>query len=205
MAQAQIADYYKKGGTDWQNAIFRNATLQNANLEISGSTEKVKYLVSTNYLDQQGILLQSKYTRLSLRANLTAKITSWVDFGLNYSYTREQTNAPSFRATPQDVIAWSGQGIGNAIYMAPTDPVFNPDGSYAVPVTGYAGSGLWNPVASILGEAVDNPTSKNNLMVFLNFKIFEGLTLKIIGGRKIAPPPEFRRRGNQLILHLVIT
>ena len=174
----QIANWDKNGGTDWQNQIYKTGILQNFNLAISGATDKVKYMVSTSYLDHEGILVNSKYNRLSLRANVTAEITDWVDFGLNYSYTREAIQSPSFKKET----SFDAQVINNAVRWAPTEPVYNPDGSYHVHTSGYGAYDTWNPMASALEQTVDNPTYRNNINVFLNFKLLKGLTLKILGG-----------------------
>ncbi|MBK7713061.1 MAG: SusC/RagA family TonB-linked outer membrane protein [Bacteroidales bacterium] len=96
----QIADYkaHPEKSTDWQDEIYNTGVMQNANLAISGATDRLKYMISTGYLDHKGILLNSAYNRLSLRANLAADITKWVDFGLNYSYTSEKYKSPPFEA-----------------------------------------------------------------------------------------------------------
>lgn len=87
-------EYYKTHSTDWQDEIYKTGIMQTSNLAISGATERLSYMVSTGYLDHKGILLNSAYNRLSLRTNLAADITDWVDFGLNYSYTFENINHP---------------------------------------------------------------------------------------------------------------
>lgn len=179
---AEIANYDKNGGTDWQDEIYRTAIIQNANLGVSGGTEKLKYLVSANFLDQEGILLNSNYTRFSLRSNFSAEITNWLDFGLNFSYTRENTKAPDFKLETQFV----SQAVHNAVLMSPTNPVYNADGSYHVSDPQYAGAGIWNPVASAKEQTVDNPISRNNMNIFLNFKLLKGLSYKIMGGGNFA-------------------
>ena len=107
--QSDIEGYYKNGGTDWQDEIYNTGVVQNANLAISGATDRLKYMVSTSYLDHKGILLNSAYSRLSLRANLAADITKWVDFGLNYSYTSEKYKSPPFNSQEGDVLFFTGK------------------------------------------------------------------------------------------------
>ena len=95
----EIEYYRKNGGTDWQDDVYKTGVIQNYNMAISGATDRLKYMVSGNYLDHQGILLNSAYNRLSLRANLSADVTKWVDFGLNYAYTSEIYKSPPFNGT----------------------------------------------------------------------------------------------------------
>jgi TonB-linked SusC/RagA family outer membrane protein len=168
-------EYYKTHSTDWQDEIYDTGIMQNSNLAISGATDRLKYMVSTAYLDHQGILLNSSYNRLSLRANLAADITKWVDFGLNYSYTNEKYKSPPFEAN-------LFTAVNDAPRWAPTEPVYDENGNYARHRAGYGAYDTWNPVATALETKIDNPTYQNNINLFLNFKPMKGLSLKIMGG-----------------------
>jgi TonB-linked SusC/RagA family outer membrane protein len=70
---------------DWQKLISRNAIIQNHQLSASGSNETVKYFVSGNFFDQEGIILGSDYKRMSFRTNVETKIGNRVNLGLNLS------------------------------------------------------------------------------------------------------------------------
>ena len=170
---------YKTHSTDWQDEIYNTGVMQNSNLAISGATDRLKYMVSTSYLDHKGILLNSQYNRLSLRANLAADITKWVDFGLNYSYTSEMYKSPPFNSDQGDVLF---QPINDAVRWAPTEPVYDANGNYARHRPGYGAYDTWNPVATALETKIENPTYQNNVNLFLNFKPMKGLSLKIMGG-----------------------
>ncbi len=172
-------EYYKTHSTDWQDEIYKTGIMQNANMAISGATDRLKYMVSTSYLDHAGILLNSQYSRLSLRANLAADITKWVDFGLNYSYTSEKYKSPPFNSDQGDVLF---QPINDATRWAPTEPVYDDNGNYWKARKGYGSDDTWNPVATALETKIENPTFQNNVNLFLNFKPMKGLSLKIMGG-----------------------
>ncbi len=172
-----IARYEREGGTDWQDEVYGTGVMQNANLAISGATNRLKYMVSSSYLDHEGIMLNSKYTRISMRANLAADITDWVDFGLNYSYTRETYKSPPF--SEGDALF---QVVNNAVRWAPTEPVYDENGNYWRHTPGYAAYDTWNPVATAWETKIDNPVYTNNANLFLNFKIMKGLTFKVMGG-----------------------
>ncbi len=168
-------EYYKTHSTDWQDAIYKTGIMQTSNLAISGATERLRYMVSTGYLDHKGILLNSAYNRLSLRANIAADITDWVDFGMNYSYTFEKYKSPPFEAN-------LFTSVNDAPRWAPTEPVYDENGNYWKHRPGYAAYDTWNPVATALETKIDNPTYQNNVNLFLNFKLLKGLTLKVMGG-----------------------
>jgi len=173
-----IARYEREGGTDWQDEVYGTGVMQNANLAISGATNRLKYMVSSSYLDHEGIMLNSKYTRLSLRANLSADITDWVDFGLNYSYTKETYKSPPFTEGYNALF----NVVNNAVRWAPTEPVYDENGNYWRHTPGYGAYDTWNPVATAQEIKIDNPIYTNNANLFLNFKIIKGLSFKVMGG-----------------------
>jgi TonB-linked SusC/RagA family outer membrane protein len=178
-SDAQIQEFEKTGGTDWQDVIYRTAPIQNHQLSISGGTENLKYLVSGGYLDQKGILLNSQYNRFSLRANLQADINAWSNFGLTWAGSKETGNTPPFGSAN---ISMLGQAVNVAPRWAPTVPIYDSLGNYSVHPSGYAGVGLWNPLASAAEPKVDNNTNRNIINTFLEFKPLKGLSLRITGG-----------------------
>lgn len=70
---------------DWQDLIDRVAPVQNYQLSATGSNETVKYYISGNYFNQEGIIIGSDYERLSFRANVETKVGERVNIGLNLS------------------------------------------------------------------------------------------------------------------------
>jgi TonB-linked SusC/RagA family outer membrane protein len=180
--EAEIAEYDRTGGTDWQDEIYETGVLQNYNLAMSGATESLKYMVSASYLNHKGILKNSQYDRISLRTNLNADIAKWVDFGLNYSFSKETYKSPPFRDEQEN--DWTGQAVNNAARWAPTEPVYDEQGNYWKHRVGYGPYDTWNPMASAVEPDINRPTYMNNLNLFLNFNILEGLSLKITGGAR---------------------
>ena len=115
---------YTKVETDWQDAIFqKDATIQNYYLSVDGGTDKSNYLISANYFDQEGLLIGSYYTRLTLRVNSSFQVKKWLKVGENLSFSNSKQR--------------SVQGNGNtaliasALSMGPWDPIKYPEGTYA--------------------------------------------------------------------------
>lgn len=176
-SDAQIADWAKNGGTDWQDVVYKTGLIQNYNFGISGATEKLKYMISSNYMTDKGILVNSNYNRASLRANFSADITNWVDFGLNSDFTKETYKSPIFRGGDNVAMV-----VENALEWDATQPVYDANGNYATHAPGYGASDTWNPLASAMEPIIDNPSYKTNANAYLNFKPLKGLSLKIMGG-----------------------
>lgn len=68
-------------GTNWQDLIFRKALIQNHQVTVSGGNEKTQLLVSFNYFNQDGIVINSSFDRYSLRLNLDHQATPWLKIG----------------------------------------------------------------------------------------------------------------------------
>lgn len=65
--------------------IMRNALRQNYQLSIRGGSNKVRYMTSLNYLDQDGIVKNTGYKLLSGRASIQADVKNWLKLNLNLS------------------------------------------------------------------------------------------------------------------------
>ncbi|MGC9341395.1 MAG: SusC/RagA family TonB-linked outer membrane protein [Bacteroidales bacterium] len=63
-------NYYKyNNSTDWQDEIFKPATIQKYHFFLKGGDDIATYNISTGYLSHKGIYENSKYTRFNLRIN----------------------------------------------------------------------------------------------------------------------------------------
>ncbi len=175
----QIAEFERTGGTDWQDQIYRTGILQNHQLSVGGGTDNTKYMVSAGYLDQEGILINSDYTRFSMRANINSTITRNVSFGLNWAASKEQGSSPPYGS---NAVSFLGQAVNGAPRWDPTTPVHDEDGNYNVHPGGYGAYDVWNPVAAAKEPFTENNTMRNTINTFLDFKIIEGLTLRVTGG-----------------------
>ncbi len=76
-----------KYNTDWQDELYQNAPMQRHNLQFSGGTSNVRYLISGGYQGQQGIIVSTKQDRLNFRANVDADLTKRLKAGANVFVT----------------------------------------------------------------------------------------------------------------------
>ena len=180
---ARIQELEKTGGTDWQDVIYRTAPITNHQLTIGGGTDNMKYMVSGGYLDQQGILINSAYKRFTLRANVSADITKNVSFGLNWAGSKEAGNSPPYGGGT--ALSFLGQAVNIAPRWDPTTPPYDENGNYNRHPLGYGAYDTWNPLAAAKEPDIMNNTIRNSINTYLEFKIFEGLKLKITGGATI--------------------
>ena len=83
--------YKSMNGTDWQDVVFGNTgTTQNHSISITGGNETMNFNASYNRIDDQAIMLGSKYNRDNLNLKLNAKPLKWLmaDFDVRYSDTK---------------------------------------------------------------------------------------------------------------------
>ena len=124
--------------TNWFNQIDRTGYGTEQNLSVTNSGDNTFYRLSLGYLDQQGIVKTSATQRLSLGFNYDQHA-----FGDRLDIKANLKGSRSFDTFQ------AGDVLGNAVGMAPTQPVYDPTnatGYWDWPTTGASAS---NPVASL--------------------------------------------------------
>lgn len=164
-------------GTTWQKIVFRDAPIQSHQLTISGGNDKSKISVGLNYFNQDGIVINSDYSRYSLRLNLTHQANKWLKIGTSIIGSRGITNRVQTAGSAQD---GANQGVlGAALSAPPVKKPFNDDGSFSgfntVPYNYYGE--LRNPIA--IAGIYDRTTSDNILTnLYFEFNLAKGLTYR---------------------------
>lgn len=67
----------------WEDAMFRQASRTNANVNISGAGDNMDYYLSAGFLNEEGIVKYSGYKRYNMRMNINASPTTWLNTGIN--------------------------------------------------------------------------------------------------------------------------
>lgn len=141
-------------GTDWQDALSRNAGVQKYNLSVSGGNEKLQYFISGGNYDQEGVLIGSGFNRSTIRVNADYKVSDFFKIGNKISLARRNE-----ASIPEDYPFASGNRIVGALEMSPTVPVRR-DGEFAGPQGDFEGSSQGpNPVGMATINDVDNESS----------------------------------------------
>jgi TonB-linked SusC/RagA family outer membrane protein len=173
-----VLDGSNTTNTDAYDAIFRVAPQQSYNLSAKGGTDAVRYAVSGEYLDQDGIVITGNFKRYSLRANLDAQVSKklLLKLNLNSAYT-----------TNNDIDDDGGSGgdegiIGAASTWERWYPLFNADGTY---FSGYgqdATNNVWNPVAQ--AREIKRRGDRTSTLANVNarYKISDALNINVMAG-----------------------
>jgi TonB-dependent starch-binding outer membrane protein SusC len=132
-------------GTDWQDVMFRVAPSHNAQISVSGGTDKTQFMFSGAYLNQQAVLDANFYDRLTIRSNVRHKLSDRFTVGLNLGITAiyDRTDGTQGKS---DVISLGLQSD-------PIFPVYNENGNlgYRDPNSvwnrfiSYGDLNLWHP------------------------------------------------------------
>ncbi|HTJ53548.1 MAG TPA: TonB-dependent receptor [Cyclobacteriaceae bacterium] len=107
--------------TDWYKTILRNALEQSHNLTLSGGTDKVTHLLNIGYLNDQGIVIDNSFKRLTLRLNEEYQVTKNIKFGLLSSFSNS-INQNSFGNLDIDAYGNIGSVYNDAYRAAPIIP-----------------------------------------------------------------------------------
>lgn len=131
-------------GTDWQDEIFTEALYQNYNVNVSGGSNNFRGFLSLDYLDQEGVIKNSDYNKLSGRINTTFKASRKFTIRNNFTFFKTISNQVR---TNEGYGSLGGPVTINAALFSPLIPVFAEDGSYNEPLnTTFVRD---NPVATI--------------------------------------------------------
>ncbi len=77
---------------DWEDYAFQASTRTEANVRISGGSERSTYYTSVGYLDDQGYSINSDFERLSARLAVTHEVKDWLSGSMDINYTRSESN-----------------------------------------------------------------------------------------------------------------
>ena len=81
----------RRKSIDWQDEMSRIALTQQYNISASGGNENTQSLISVSYLDQDGVVVNSNYERITARANVTHKIKDFITMGGDVNYVHERS------------------------------------------------------------------------------------------------------------------
>ncbi|MFN8356600.1 MAG: TonB-dependent receptor [Spirosomataceae bacterium] len=154
---------------DWQDLAFRKGMVQNHQISASGGNEKARYYISGNYVNQQGMVINTNYTAYSARANVEVNATKKLKLGLNLSPTYSINNDPGV------------EGKDNILHQLVSMTPVQEDTMGVYPNVGAFGQYRWSTstngaigkLENVIGETKRFRTLGS---VFADYEIVKGLT-----------------------------
>lgn len=160
-------DPYGHPDVNWYDEVFKTYTQQtNANIDISGGTERVKYFISGGYLWQNGLVKDFSNKNTPINSNYFYKR---YDFRTNLDFQASQNLSLRLDLTGRfglinDPVAGNTIGqIYDYSYTTPfSAPVMNPNGTYAY---GYGTSDKRATINALLATKGYHRTSRTDFNV----------------------------------------
>ncbi|WP_343330791.1 TonB-dependent receptor [Polaribacter staleyi] len=176
----QIADFEANGGTDYQRELLgQQGFTQNLQLSASGGSEdgKINYFLSGNYVNQNGMAIETGYEKFSVRSNVNAQVNDKLKVGLNVSALRAKTknNLDQFNL-------FEARKIFQAATWDPTTPIYNENGEYNLFSLYGVASGTYNPIADMRESDLQNVRDRIDLNFNASYNITDKLTYSLIVG-----------------------
>jgi TonB-linked SusC/RagA family outer membrane protein len=174
---------------DALDVVLRTAPQQQYQLTATGGNEGLRYALSGEYFNQEGIVINSGFKRYSMRANLDAVLSKklTVKVSLNPSFT-ESRNVPAAGAGtgPNDGV------IAQAIIVNPWYPLVDSAGNYFAFSNLAGSSNATNPLA--LANEIKARQKGIRLLGNINaeYKISDDLRFNVLFGGNL-----FSSRGSR--------
>jgi len=158
--------------TNWQDLIYRTAPFRDYNLTVSGGSDKLSYMFSGGFLNQDDILLNAGYDLYSARMKMDYHASKKITIGINVapSFTVQRLSAPE-----DDYSALAGA----ALLLPPIIPAFNKDGTPSDPNSfGILNKAMANPLTIAANYHQSNKNFYLLSNAYVQVDILKGLSFK---------------------------
>ncbi len=157
-----------KNGTDWYDAMMRTAQTQEFDINIAGGSKKINYSVSAGYRNEEGLLINTGFTRFSVRSNLDIEVNNWFKVGQTLGLTFTEGYGNQSNNNEFGIIATSFRN-------QPMVPIYDIKNNYAGPAL--------NSVAILTRDKYDFSKKARPLGNFYaEFSILKDFTFKSLLG-----------------------
>lgn len=159
--------------TNWQDLITNDYAVKNQNyLSISGGSEKSTYLLSANYVDEDGVLINSNEKLFGIRLNSEHRLGKRIKVGESMFFSKKDGRKSD------------GHWL-TAVVASPLLPVYNKNakGGFQGPDPIFTGiNERTNPLAEL--ELIEENIDQNNVNgnLYMEIDILKGLTFRTVYG-----------------------
>ncbi|TSD64574.1 TonB-dependent receptor [Inquilinus sp. KBS0705] len=164
---------YTAVNTNWENLAYQKAPQQQYDLNITGGNDKTTYYIGGQYLNQKGILVANALKRYSGRLNLTSKVFSTLEVGMNLNFTSNLNNRLSSDnqfSTPMQIVA-----------LSPITPLIDPrSGLLSGSLPGAASNFpvYYNPLLNVANSYYNTTIYRTLGNIFANWQIVKKLSFR---------------------------
>ncbi|NJN25592.1 MAG: TonB-dependent receptor [Cyclobacteriaceae bacterium] len=157
--------------TDWQDAVMRQAIVEQYQISTRGGSEKTQFYMSASYRAEEGVMLNNDFKRATFTTNLDHQANERLSLGLNLNFARTKNN----RVKGDNFL----DGVYNAaITSLPYYTPYDEDGKLIAPGdAGYAEIPNFNPVGQAIEPRFDTYATKVLGGLFAKYEILPNLML----------------------------
>ena len=179
---------------NWMDAILHNNAFRHEHqLQLSGGTEKTRYMFSLGYLNEDGILTGTNFQRYNGRANINSEVTDWFKGNMNVSLTHSIMNYSQYDGAATSNVWYSAQFISPLFPMYVKDTngnnVLDENGNPQLDYGEQGRPGSYNDYNPLGGLVDDKSYVKNDVASLRtgftlgsdkdDFGVFKGLKLSV--------------------------
>ena len=161
-----------KPGIDWMDELLQTGITQNYKVAVSQGNEKTQTYFSANYMDQKGVITDTKSRRYAIKANMHNKIFDWLEMTTDINLAQTDNSGAGFAQNQSNPI-WVG------LNYSPTMEMMAPNGNYNVDPYNC----IQNNPYGILHDG-DNDRKRTMVTghIDLKFNLLKGLTFTTTNG-----------------------
>ena len=160
-------------GIDWMDQLLHTGVTQNYKVAISKGTTGTQTYFSANYMDQTGVVRDTKSKRYSVKFNIHNKLFSWLELTADANLSRTENSGSASFGQHQSNPIWVG------LNYSPTMEMMDANGNYNKDQYNNIQQNPWGLVHA-------NQSDRNRTMatghVDLKFNICDGLTFTTTNG-----------------------
>ncbi|PWG04552.1 SusC/RagA family TonB-linked outer membrane protein [Polaribacter aquimarinus] len=165
--------------TDWQDLLYTTGLTENHQFSFSGGTDKINFYASATYFNQDGVIMNSNFNRLSFLTNIDAQVTDKLKLGLNLFGSRGAKNGVPTQSTGETANGGGDDVVSLTFRFSPDLGIKDANGLNTV---NNIGDDVDNPYA-IANESVNEAKTDNfRANFYANYDILENLTFKTTAG-----------------------
>lgn len=178
MQPIEIENYKAGKSVNWYDMVFQNGWRQDHTVSLSARNDQMSYYMSLGYLDNEGIVVDDKFSTIRSRINLEGKVNDFLSIGMNTQFAvRDESSVPASWGQIRSLSPWASE--------------FNDDGTYRFMPNGEVSGGRHPFGASSATDRLQKFTTLNALL-FAKVKLPLGITYQL----NFTPHFEFYDRFN---------
>lgn len=161
-----LEEYRNMSTHNYINDVMRTAGSWNHDLSLSGGNDKTKYYATVNYTDDEGIRINSGFSRWSANFKITQKINNKLTFDADLRYSEIKLDGAEFAYAT------------SAYQYRPIDTPLGEDNQTYMGQGGSNVESVYNPVSLINNYSDITKRNRINARGSLTWNVIKGLTAR---------------------------